>query len=264
MKIQVVNRKKINYKKYVKRRASADDCLLEITEPCKIFDQNDNLVCVYDMIGMNTDNLVHELKTMKYAETTRTGGLVTTSRIFGYQPRLERRQRAFCNQTSLARENPKAEAMLRGLASEITKRYFKVAPDTADQHKELLDKVVDEWRMPDSLFTSGIVNKNNPLSYHFDAGNFKDVLSCMLVLREEMEGGWLCVPEINARFLLKHNSLFMFDGQKILHGVSPMNPISDDGYRFSVVYYSLKGMWKCLTLNDELLRARQIELDKLK
>ena len=189
---------------------------------------------------------------------------VVKRKKINYKNYVKRRQRAFCNQTSLARENPKAESMLRGLASEITKRYFKVAPDTADQHKELLDKVVDEWRMPDSLFTSGIVNKNNPLSYHFDAGNFKDVLSCMLVLRKEMEGGWLCVPEINTRFLLKHNSLFMFDGQKIMHGVSPMNPKSDDGYRFSVVYYSLKGMWKCLTLDDELLRARQIELDKLK
>ena len=31
MKIQVVNRKKINYKNYVKRRASKDDCIFEIT-----------------------------------------------------------------------------------------------------------------------------------------------------------------------------------------------------------------------------------------
>jgi len=264
MKIQVVNRRKINYKNYVKRRASTDDCLIEVTEPCKVFDQNNELVCVYDMLGMDTDSLVDELKVMNYSQTTRTGGLVTTSRIFGYQPRLERRQRAFCNQTSLARENSKAEGMLRGLASEITKRYIASAPEIADNHQELLDKVIDEWRMPDSLFTSGIVNKNNPLSYHFDSGNFENVLSCMLVLREDMEGGWLCVPEINTRFLLKHNSLFMFDGQKIMHGVSPMKPTSDKGYRFSIVYYSLKGMWKCLTLNEELLRARQIELDKLK
>jgi len=264
MKIQVVNRKKINYKNYVKRRASKDDCLIEVTEPCKVFDQNNELVCVYDMVDLDTSELVDEMKSMKYSETTRTGGLVTTSRIFGFQPRLERRQRAFCNQTSLARDNPKAEAMLRSLATHITKKYFNAAPEVADNHKQLLDEVIDEWRMPESLFTSGIVNKNNPLSYHFDAGNFKNVLSCMLVLREEMEGGWLCVPEINTRFLLKHNSLFMFDGQKILHGVSPMKPMTDDGYRFSIVYYSLKGMWKCLTLTEELLRARKIELDKLK
>ena len=38
----------------------------------------------------------------------------------------------------------------------------------------------------------------------------------------------------------------------------------DDAYRFSIVYYSLKGMWKCLTLTEELLRSRKLELDKLK
>ena len=264
MKIIVLNKKKINYKNYVKRRASTDDCLIEITEPCKVFDQNNNLVCVYDMVGKDTTELANELKSMKYSETTRTGGLVTTSRIFGFQPRLERRQRAFCNQTSLAKDNPKAEGMLRSLASRISKKYFSIAPEIYKNHKELLKKVIDEWQMPGSLFTSGIVNKNNPLAYHFDSGNFKEVLSCMLVLREDMDGGWLCVPEINARFLLKNDSLFMFDGQKILHGVSPMNSTSNKGYRFSIVYYSLKGMWKCLTLSEELLRARRLELDKLK
>ena len=86
----------------------------------------------------------------------------------------------------------------------------------------------------------------------------------MLVLKKDMEGGWLCIPEINTRFLLKNNSLFMFDGQKLLHGVSPMNERSEDAYRFSIVYYSLKGMWKCLTLTEELLRARELELSKLK
>jgi hypothetical protein len=263
MKIKTIHRRTLNYKKYVKRKASTDDCINEITEPCKVFDQDGNLLCVYDMIGIDTTDLVSELKDVKYGETTRTGGLVTTSRIFGFQPRLERRQRAFCNQTSLANENPKVEGMLRKLASHITKKYMDTSPEVFENHKKLLDKVIDEWRMPDSLFTSGIINKNNALAYHFDAGNFKDVLSCMLVLREEMEGGWLCVPEIQTRFLLKHNSLFMFDGQKILHGVSPMNKMSEDAYRFSIVYYSLKGMWKCLTLTEELARAREIEMAKL-
>lgn len=264
MKIKTVHKKNLNYKKYVKRRASTDDCLNEITEPCKIFDQDGNLLCVYDMLGVDTGELVEELKKVEYSKTTRTGGLVTTSRIFGFQPRLERRQRAFCNQTSLAKDNPKVEGMLRGLAATISKNYFQSAPEVFEEHKKLFNDVEEEWRIKDSLFTSGIINKNNPLSYHFDSGNFNNVLSCMIVLRNNIEGGWLCVPEINTRFMLKNNSLFMFDGQKILHGVSPMEGSDEDSYRFSIVYYSLRGMWKCLTLTEELLRARKLELDKLR
>lgn len=266
MKIKNIRRKEINYKNYVKRRASTDDCLNAVTEPCKIFDEKGELVCIYGMLNSDTTELVEELKNVNYQTTTRTGGLLTTSRIFGFQPRLERRQRSFCNQTSLNKEHPKTEAILRGLASSISEQYFAQAPEVYENHKEMFSEVLEEWKIQDSLFTSGIINKNNPLNYHFDSGNFENVLSCMLVLRKNMEGGWLCVPEIDTRFLLKNNSLFMFDGQKLLHGVSPMSEMEteDDAYRFSIVYYSLKGMWKCLTLTEELLRSRKLELDKLK
>ena len=264
MKIKTVHKKVLNFKNYIKRRASTEDCTNVITEPCKVFDQDGKLLCIYDMIGSDTTDLTNKLKEVKYAKTTRSGGLVTTSRIFGFQPRLELRQRAFCNQTSLAKENPVAEQALRDLAAEISARYLSAAPDVFKNHKELFQEIENEWMIKKSLFTSGIINKNNPLSYHFDRGNFEEVLSCMLVLKKDMEGGWLCIPEINTRFLLKNNSLFMFDGQKLLHGVSPMNERSEDAYRFSIVYYSLKGMWKCLTLTEELLRARELELSKLK
>jgi hypothetical protein len=264
MRIRNVRRKKINYKNFVKRRASVDDCLNSVTEPCKVFDEDGNLMCVYGMLDSDTTELVEELKNVNYQTTTRTGGLLTTSRIFGFQPRLERRQRSFCNQTSLVKDHPKTEKMLRQLASEISGKYLSNAPEVFNNHKEMFSDVLEEWKIPDSLFTSGIINKNNPLNYHFDSGNFENVLSCMLVLRKNMAGGWLCVPEMDTKFLLKHNSLFMFDGQKLLHGVSPMAENGEDAYRFSIVYYSLKGMWKCLTLTEELLRSKKLELDKLK
>jgi hypothetical protein len=86
----------------------------------------------------------------------------------------------------------------------------------------------------------------------------------MLVLREGMKGGWLVLPEYDARFFLRNNSIFMFDGQQILHGVTPMAKEREDGYRYSIVYYSLRGMWKCLTLTEELAQARGKERAKLR
>lgn len=264
MRVKTVHRKALNYKRYIKRRAQVADCGEEIRDPCAVFDQEGNLLCIYDMLEADTDGLAEDLGQVKYTETTRTNGLVTRSRIFGYQPRLERRQRPFCNHTTLANDAPRVEGKLRGLADLLTEKYFATAPDTAAKHMEMTDKVLDEWRMGESLFTSGIINKNNALAYHFDAGNFENVLSCMLVLRKDMDGGWLCVPEINIRFFLRNNALFLFDGQRILHGVTPMEATSEQAYRFSVVYYSLRGMWKCMTMTEELARARQLELERLK
>ena len=48
----------------------------------------------------------------------------------------------------------------------------------------------------------------------------------------------------------------MFDGQGIMHGVTPITYESPLSYRYSIVYYSLKQMWKCLTIDEELVRIR--------
>ena len=48
----------------------------------------------------------------------------------------------------------------------------------------------------------------------------------------------------------------MFEGQNILHGVTPFEKLSSDSFRVTIVYYSLKEMWKCLEVDDEIVRAR--------
>jgi hypothetical protein len=108
------------------------------------------------------------------------------------------------------------------------------------------------------------VNKNNALNYHFDGGNFEGVMSCMVVLRKNLEGGFLSVPEIDARFLLEDRSYFLFDGQKLLHGVTPIKRLNRNAYRYSIVYYAIRNMMKCGTLKQELDHARKgrMEIEK--
>jgi len=58
----------------------------------------------------------------------------------------------------------------------------------------------------------------------------------------------------------------LFDGQSILHGVTPITKTSEDAVRFTVVYYSLKQMWSCESPGDEIQRMRmkraEIEIKK--
>ena len=119
------------------------------------------------------------------------------------------------------------------------------------------DKVLKEYKMRDTVFTSGIINKNNELNYHYDAGNFEECYSCMITAKNGITGGYLAMPEYDVNVEVLHGSVFLFDGQSILHGVTPIQKMGDDHYRYTVVYYSLKEMWKCLEFGDELARAKK-------
>lgn len=47
-----------------------------------------------------------------------------------------------------------------------------------------------------------------------------------------------------------------------MHGVTPIIKTHRDGYRFTVVYYSLEQMWKCLTITQELARIRNVKTQR--
>ena len=131
------------------------------------------------------------------------------------------------------------------------------------KHAEVTgEKVLGEYKIPKTPFTSGIVNKDNQLKYHFDTGNFKEVYSAMLVLKRDIAGGHLSIPEFDMGIELKNNSLFMFDGQGLLHGVTPIFKKTARAVRYSIVYYSMRQMWNCLPITDELIRIRKKKAER--
>jgi len=75
------------------------------------------------------------------------------------------------------------------------------------------------------------------------------VWSNMLGFKRHCEGGYLAVPEYDLALEIADNSLSMFDGQNLLHGVTPMRLTSDGAHRFTIVFYSLKGVWQCLPVD---------------
>jgi hypothetical protein len=254
-----IQKKKIDFKNYVQRRASETDCKTLIKDEFKLIDQQTGkIVCLY-VLPQEDDRLDELFRTcleVKYTKNFRTNGLATTSRIFGYNPRNAIRK-DFCSVSSLANEDQtQHEKILAGGA--IAAKYYAL------HNKELYDnhlvttqkKVVSDFQYPDLPFTSGIINDNNPLSYHFDSGNYNEVWSAMIVLKKDIKGGYLSMPEYDIMCEVKDKSIFFFDGQNILHGVTPITKLKADSRRFSIVYYSLKNMWNCLPLREEIARAR--------
>ncbi len=266
MKTIIVKKKEIDYKEFVKRSAQEADYDVLIKEPCIIKDETGKVLAIFDVLPIDTSHVTNALNKINYPTTTRSNGLKTTSRIFGYSPRVAMRK-DFCSSTSLAQEQPTEHDVVCSFGMDIEQYYKTYYPEGFEKHAQITDeKILPEYRIKrESIFTSGIINKNNPLKYHFDTGNFKDVYSAMVVFKGDgVEGGYLSLPEYGIGFELANNSLFMFDGQSILHGVTPIKKNKATSYRYSIVYYSMQQIWNCLTLTDELARIKNVKTQREK
>jgi hypothetical protein len=251
-----IESKPVNPSDYRKKHASIDDAPQFIDHFCRVFvGDSEYPSIVYSGIDIDTSALRDAVCSIKYTKETRTSGLPTQSRIFGYSPRLVVRAKEACTVTSLAHEKPHQHSVVTSFASYLSSLYLAHNPMVYQKHMEETRIVLDDWKIGETPFTSGIINKNNQLPYHFDAGNVKNVWSNMVVFKKDVIGGYLACPELGATFELKDNSVLMFDGQNILHGVTPFKKISPQGYRYSIVYYSLLQMWHCLPPKEEIKEA---------
>ena len=229
-----------------------------VEEPCVVhIDGGEQPSVVYVELDERLPEAVAALRSIRYEFGRRTRGLLSNSRTFGYAPKKPVRQLDTCSTAKLAREAPAAHATIAGLAAIVEREYRRFNGDLYAEHERTVEKVLPEWRLAGGVFTSGIINRNNKLPYHFDAGNFPDVWSNMLVFKKACVGGSLVCPELDLAFRLRDHSLFMFDGQGILHGVSPFRLTRPDGHRFSVVFYSLRQMWKCETKAETIALAQR-------
>lgn len=258
MRLLEASLKQTDVKSMKKTSASDADFSELITEDCTV-SLNGEIKIVYltNLKSPAMQATRRAVQTIKTIPETRTGGLSTNSRIFGYAPRNPLRNHA-CRATSMAREYPGEHNAICSAAPYVNEIYAKYFPARHDLHAKKLKELSPEWHIANSVFTSGIVNSNNPLQYHFDAGNINHVCSAMLGFRHKTKGGHLSCPEFDIGFQIADNSLILFDGQSILHGVTPIIKTTKDSFRYTIVYYSLKQMWSCDTFENEVDRLRKI------
>lgn len=253
-----ITRKPIDQKEYIKRSARDTDYSNLITESTIITDENNRIAIVYLVIPEIPDFFTRVLTSIEYHKNRRIAGLTTEGAIFGYMPR-EQIRKDYCSSTALAVRDPSAHKAICNFGKFLTKLYKQHAPEVFQQHSKIMkDSVLEEWSIPETPFTSGIINKNNQLKYHKDAGNFNKVYSNMVCFKKGCKGGYLSIPEFDIGLDIANKSILLFDGQDIVHGVTPFRLATQypKSYRFTIVYYSLKQMWQCKPITEELDRIR--------
>ncbi len=265
MKQFSLTRSKIEKKDWLRKQPAENDTTIVYDEP-GVYCLDGKPVIIYGKLTERYDSFLWAVKTMGFQRESRStsGGAIGQrnreklgqSRIFGFRPRIPFGAN-YCSIASSAETHPPQHEIICGMGRVLNSIYATCAPDVAARHTELLKTISPDWVIPGTRFTSGIVNQNNPLKYHFDKRNLHDVMSCMVVLRNMVSGGFLSIPEFNARWALEDHTYFLFDGQSFLHGVTPIKKMNKHGYRYSVVYYALRAMAGCGTLTEELDQCRK-------
>jgi hypothetical protein len=256
MKQIYLDRLKLNVADYKRRTALVTDATTFINEDVIVYDKQGNPQILYMKLTGDTSALRWAVKSQKYSTAKRARGLLSTSAVFGYSPRVPFKH-DYCTTTKMAEDYPKQHYIITNYIKEIHNIYAQYFPVEYAKHQDIVkEKIMDEWTIDDTPFTSGIVNKNNPLKYHLDSGNFKGILSNMVVMRKGVKGGHLVIPEYDLILECADNTLVIFNGQELVHGVSPIEYEDDNSYRYSIVYYSLEQMWKCEPIGEEIKRIR--------
>ena len=116
----------------------------------------------------------------------------------------------------------------------------EVAPEIyAKQEAIINEKVPPKWRFG-RLFTSSISNFNIAANYHIDGANLQGCVNVIIAKRKNARGGNTTVPDYNATMDSSDNSILVYPAWRNVHGVTPIIPLAEDGYRNSLVFYPLK------------------------
>ena len=130
----------------------------------------------------------------------------------------------------------KAMLLLAKQSEELIK---EILPKQYEQQTQLFKEVPDKWKFA-NLFTSSISNYNISAPFHRDAGNIVGAVNVIICKKHNSKGGDLNIPDYGATIGQQDNSILVYPAWRNMHGVTPILPTFEGGYRNSLVFYPLK------------------------
>ena len=125
-------------------------------------------------------------------------------------------------------------------ARESEKIIEELTPNIYARQKQIIsEKVPPKFRFG-KLFTSSISNFNIAASYHRDAANLEGCVNVIIAKKHNARGGNTTVPDYGATVDSRDNSMLVYPAWRNVHGVTPIRPTAEGGYRNSLVFYPLK------------------------
>lgn len=164
------------------------------------------------------------------------------STILGGTPPRPHMKRPYPSISSV-HQSKSAQVFIKAMllaAKESEKLIQEIAPDLYKKQKQIIEeKVPPKFRFGE-LFTSSISNFNIAASYHRDAANLEGCVNVIIAKKENARGGNTTVPDYGATMDSRDNSMLVYPAWRNVHGVTPIVPLREGGYRNSLVFYPLK------------------------
>lgn len=125
------------------------------------------------------------------------------------------------------------------LSKESDKLIAEIMPEQYAEQLDIFKSVPDKWKFG-NLFTSSISNYNISAPFHKDGLNIPNTVNVIICKRLNSKGGDLHVPDYGATIGQVDNSILVYPAWRNVHGVTPIIPTHEGGYRNSLVFYPLK------------------------
>lgn len=187
-------------------------------------------------------------------KTTQTEDAVASA-IAGFYDRTPRFP--FCRPTAFVTSQPEAWGTLLPMARAAAEALREGLPHRYRAQADAARRTVPDWVIPGTPFSTLTVNNNvAPSGLHRDAGDFRAGFGVISVARRgRYTGGLLCFPRFGVGVDLGDRDLVLFSPHE-WHAVTPMERLSEDAERISVVYYLREKIVNCGTPSEELTRAK--------
>lgn len=171
----------------------------------------------------------------------RASGVTQYSCILGSVPPKPHLRRPYGSRSSV-HSKPSAKTFVRAMNA-AGERAFRLCAElvpTVTQHHvaKVNERIPLKWRFADH-FSSTISNCNIAAAIHRDNANVKGAINIIITKRRNSTGGNLHVPDYDATFDMTDNSLLVYPAWRNSHGVTPIVPTHQGGYRNSHVWYAL-------------------------
>jgi hypothetical protein len=173
----------------------------------------------------------------------------------GFSARMVVMQRYVCRTCGIESEAPGAHATIVGFGAIANEQLGSVLPEVVEADRATAGVVLPEWRIPETPWTSGVLNKDSALPLHYDRNNLP-TWNATLYCRRGVRGGHLFVPSIGAAIACPDGYVLFMPAHRMIHGVTPMRRDAADAYRFSAVLFTSARMQHCLPAEAEMAEAR--------
>jgi len=154
------------------------------------------------------------------------------------KPHMKRNYKSNSGVHSVKSAQTFIKAMLM-LAKESESMIADILPEQYKTQIELFKQVPDKWKFG-NLFTSSISNYNISAPFHRDTGNIQNTVNVIICKKLNCIGGDLHVPDYDATIGQVDNSILVYPAWRNVHGVTPITPTHEGGYRNSLVFYPLR------------------------